>query len=389
MSAATITIRQVTTPAEQKVFVEFPWTLYKDDPNWVPPLLSSRQKLMDKAKNPGWEYLTGDYFIAWRGAEPVGTVAAYINPRHNDTWNEQIGWFGAFECIHDQEVATALLRTAAGWVRAKGGYTAMRGPVTFTCNDDGWGLLIENFARPVLLMPYNPPYYQTLIENAGVGLGKAMDLVSYYCDPQTVLDNPNAPYARYKRLVEQLMKRNQITVRQPDPKRLREELDLLREIYVKAWEKNWGNVPPTDHEMDQLFADLKQFFEPDLAQFVYVKGQIAGFFLGLPDFYEVLALARPHPRTPELWTLLKALWHWKVRPKMRRSRVLLFGILPEYRRMGADAVCFLQYFDQVVRGRYPILDAGWILETNEGMKKLAEGVGATIYKRYRIYEAAL
>lgn len=388
MSNHNFTIRRVETSADLKVFAELPWTLYRDDPQWVPPLLSTRRKLFDKTKNPSWEYLRGEYFMAWRGAEPVGSVAAFINPRHNETWNEQIGWFGGFECINDQVVATALLRTAADWVRLAGAYTAMRGPATFTCNDEQWGMLIRGFTRPVLLMPYNPPYYQALLENADVGLHKVMDVVSYFCTPEMVFKDPTT-YERYKRVVERTVQRYEITFRQPDPKKLRDELNILRDVYVKAWEKNWGNVPPTEHELDHLFQDLSQFFEPELALFVYVKGQVAGFMFGLPDFNQVLHLAYPRPSEPEPLTLVKALWHWKLRPKITASRILLFGVNPEFRRMGVDAVCFLKYFDIIMRGKYPQLDAGWILETNDGMRKLAEGVGADMYKQYRLYEAAL
>jgi hypothetical protein len=384
-----LTVRKVETEADFKVFFEFPWTIYKDDGNWVPPLLSIRRALLDKKKNPAWEYLAGDYFIAWRGGQAVGTIAAFINPRHNETWDEQIGWFGCFECVNEQSVADALLNTAAEWVRAAGPYTAMRGPATFTCNDEQWGLLIENFSRPVLLMPYNPSYYPALIDNAVVKLSKVMDVESYWCDSREFLTINSEPLERYRRIANRAIERYGITFRKPDPKKLREELNLLRSVYEKAWEKNWGNVVPTDHEMDHLFADLKDYFDPELAIFVYVKGELAGFLLALPDMNEVVSRAHPQPSEPEILTLLKALWHWKIRPKMTMQRTLLFGVMPDYRRMGVDVVCFLKYFDQSVNGPYPIIDAGWILETNQGMRSLLNEVHAKLYKKYRIYQAAL
>lgn len=383
------TVRKVETEADFKVLFEFPWMIYKDDPNWVPPLLSIRRNLLDKHKNPAWEYLQGDYFIAWHGAQPVGTIAAFINPRHNQTWEEQIGWFGCFECINDQNVANALLQTAADWIRAAGSYTAMRGPATFTCNDEQWGLLIENFSRPVLLMPYNPTYYPTLLDNATVKLSKVMDLESYKSDAREFLTVNRAPLDRYRRVANRAIERYEITTRKPDPKRLKEELALLRMIYEKAWEKNWGNVPPTDHEMDHLFTDLKDYFDPELAIFVYVKDQIAGFLFALPDMNEVLWRAHARPGEPELLTLLKALWHWKIRPKMTRQRTLLFGVIPEFRGKGVDVVCFVKYFDQTITSAYPLLDAGWILETNQPMRSLLSQTNAQVYKKYRIYQAAL
>ncbi|NDJ62737.1 MAG: N-acetyltransferase, partial [Chloroflexi bacterium] len=179
-----VTIRRVSTKADLKALIEFPWKLYKDDPVWVPPLLSMRRELFDKTKHPAWEYLTGEFFTAWRGGEIVGTIAAYINHRHNQFHNEQIGWFGAFETINDQAVSDALLTTASDWVRAQG-YHALRGPQTFSPHDE-CGLLIDGFTRPVLLMPYNPPYYQALVEQAG--FHKAKDVYSFFGNSQETVD---------------------------------------------------------------------------------------------------------------------------------------------------------------------------------------------------------
>ena len=161
-----VAVRKVENAGDFRAFFEFPWHLYKNDPHWVPPLLSMRRDLLDKEKNPAWaEYMEGDYFAAWRGDQIVGTIVAYINHRHNKFHEEHIGWFGAFEVYDDQEAATALLETAAEWVKSRG-YDAVRGPQTFTTHEE-CGLLVDGFTRPTLLMPYNYPYYQQLVENAG------------------------------------------------------------------------------------------------------------------------------------------------------------------------------------------------------------------------------
>ncbi len=384
MSPDAVVVRKVENSADLKTFTEFPWTVYKGDPNWVPDLLSMRRKLLDKKKNPSWEYLAGDYFVAWRGERPVGTIAAFINHRHNECWNEKIGWFGLFECFNDQEVATALLSTAADWVKAAGPYTAVRGPAQFTCNDP-WGILVENFSRPVLLMPYNHPYYQTLIENSGPGYAKIMDLYSWYTNPEMIQAN----LQKLVRVTEKAKKRNKITVRKPDPKRLKEELQLLREIYEVGWEKNWGNVPPTQREMDALFTDLKDYFDPNLARFGEVEGKPVGFMLALPDMNEVLQRAYPRPGEPEIWTMLKALWHWKIRPKIKGQRILLLGIKPEYRRMGVDAAMNLDFVMEGLRYKYWDTDAGWILETNQPMNQFMITFQGKLYKRYRLYQKPL
>jgi GNAT superfamily N-acetyltransferase len=387
MSSDPVVVRKVENDADFKVFFEFPWTIYKGDPNWVPPLLSIRKKLLDKKRNPSWEYLEGDYFVAWRGKRPVGTITAFINHRHNETWDEKIGWFGLFETHDDREVANALLQTAVDWVKAKGPYTAIRGPAQFTCNDE-WGVLIENFSRPVLLYPYNHPYYQRLIEDSGLGYDKIMELYAWYSNPAMIQSEGSLP-AKLVRVVEKTKERNGITIRKPDPKRLKEELNLLREIYEVAWEKNWGNVPPTQREIDALFHDLKDYFDPELARFAYVKGKPAGFFLALPDMNEVLHRAYPRPGEPEIWTLLKALWHWKIRPKIKGQRILLLGVKPEFRRMGVDAAMNLSFAQERLSEKYWDTDAGWMLETNQAMNQFMASMKGILYKRYRIYQKAL
>ena len=173
--AEALSVRKVEGDADLRAFFEFPWRVHRDSPAWVPPMLSMRHELLDKQKNPAWQYMAGDYYVAWRGAQPVGTIAAFINHRHNEFHNERIGWFGAFEVLDDQEAATALLDTAAEHVRRLG-YEALRGPQTFTTHEE-CGLLIEGFGRPVLLIPWNPPRYQAHVEQAG--LVKYVDLYSF------------------------------------------------------------------------------------------------------------------------------------------------------------------------------------------------------------------
>jgi hypothetical protein len=179
-----------------------------------------------------------------------------------------------------------------------------------------------------------------------------------------------------------------IGVRLADMSRLTDELKLLREMYSSAWEKNWSFVPPTERELDDLFKNLKQYFFPKLGIFGTVQGKDVGFMLGLPDMNQVLRLAYARPGTPEIWTLLKALWHWKIRPKITRQRILLFGILQEYRGKGVDGAIYLEYLRQSMP-TYPIIDAGWVLETNAKALNAMYTFDARIYKRYRFYQASL
>ncbi len=379
-----VTVRKADTAADFKAFTEFPWTLYKDDPYWVPPLLSMRHDLLNKKKNPSWEYMEGDYFAAWRGDKIVGTITAFINHRHNECWNEHIGWFGTFDVYDDQEAATALLNTATEWVKAKG-FDAIRGPQSFTTHEE-CGLLVDGFARPVLLMPYNPPYYQKLVENAG--FTKSMDVFSFHLSREGALEHATGD--RLERLTKGVMKRNKITVRQIDRKRLKEEFVLFKEIYNSAWDKNWGFVPMTPRELDAMVNSLGQFFEPDFAFFAYVEDQPAGFIMAVPDFNQVLEKAGARPGIPEIFTLLKALWYWKIRPIMSWARIPLMGVKEDFRNKGVDAVLYYHCLRALMDNpQFDHSDSGWILEANDNMVSIAKSFGCEIYKTHRFYEKKL
>ena len=379
-----VQVRPATTSADFKAFFEFPWTLYKDDPNWVPPLLSMRRDLLDQKKNPSWEYIQGEYFAAWRGDKIVGTIAAYINNRHNEFHKEHVGWFGAFEVYDDQEAATALLNTAAEWVKAKG-YNIIRGPQTFTTHEDV-GVLVDGFTRPVLLMPYNPPYYQRLLETAG--FHKVMDMYSFYLNRQGALEHGTGD--RLNRLTQAVMKRNKITVRKIDTKRLKAEFVLFKDIYNSAWDANWGFVPMTPKELDALVNSLGQFFDPEFAFFADVEGQPAGFIMAIPDFNQVLKKAAPRPGVPEAVSLLRALWFWKIRPIIDTARIPLMGVKQIYRNKGVDAVLYSYVLQALMNSKHiHHSDSGWILEANENMVSIAKSFGSDIYKTHRMYEKEL
>jgi GNAT superfamily N-acetyltransferase len=376
-----VTVRKVENAQDFRAFFEFPWRVYANDPNWVPPLLSMRHELLDKQKNPAWEYMEGDYFAAWRGDQLVGTIAAFINHRHNAYHEEHIGWFGAFEVYDDQEAATALLNTAAEWVRSRG-YNALRGPQTFTTHEDV-GLLVDGFMRPSLLMPYNHPYYQKLIENAG--LVKKMDLYSFHMSRDQSGDSGLTD--RLRRITASVMKRNHITIRPIDRQRLKEEFVLFRELYNTAWDKNWGFVPMTPRELDNLVAGLGQFFNPDFAFFAYIEDEPVGFVLGIPDFNQVLLRANARPGIPEFVTLLRAVWHWKVRPVMDWLRIPLLGVREGYRGKGVDVALYFTILDACLKDPHiHHADGGWILESNADMVKVAQNMGLDIYKTHRLYE---
>jgi GNAT superfamily N-acetyltransferase len=379
----------VASKSEFETLLRFPWILYQHDPYWVPPLVSLQRHKLDKARNPTWKHLEGEYFVARRGDRPVGTIAAFINHRHNEFQGEHVGFFGLFEVYDDQAAANALLEAAAGYIRAKG-YDAIRGPASFSTNDE-CGVLIDGFDEPpAILMPYNYPYYQRLLERAP-GFHPAMDLVSYNFELQDFQRSDKLEQAI--RVMRKNNERRQIKVRTLDAKHMKQELEILRRVYNQAWERNWGFVPLSDEELDALVKDLGQFVEHRLAYFAEVKGEPAAFMLAFPDLNQALKWAYPRPGKPDWLSMAQVFWHWKIRSKITRIRVALLGVREGYRGIGVEGSLFVELFEQAIQLSKELgwqrADAGWVLETNEPMRRLVEGLNGTAYKRYRFYERAL
>jgi GNAT superfamily N-acetyltransferase len=385
-----ITVRKVESKPDFNTLLTFPWKIYRGDPYWVPPLLSMQRHKLDRNQNPSWEYMEGDYFIAWRGAEPVGTVAAFVNHRHNEFHQERTGFFGLFELIDDQAVANALLDTAADYVRARGCDT-LRGPASFSTNEE-WGVITEGFDDPpVVLMPYTPRYYLTLLENAP-GFGKAMDFFSYHFS----LGGVKAAELDEKlvRVTRKNSQRRGITVRSVNARSLKTDVKLMLNIFNSAWDRNWGFVPFSDSELKELVSSLGQFLEPQLAFIAAVEDKPVAFLLAIPDINQALRHAYPRPGKPDLISKAQVFWHWKVRSKITRLRVMLMGVKPGYRGIGVESAMFIELFEaasrliQSSRG-WQYGDGGWVLETNEPMQRLCDTFQGYIYKRYRCFERTL
>jgi len=360
-------------------FIDLPYRLHARDPLWVPPLRRDVALLLSREKNPFFEHAEAEYFLAERDGEVVGRIAAISNRLHNETHGDRVGFFGFFECVDDQSVADALFATAADWCRGKG-HDVLRGPASFSVNDE-CGLLVDGFdTPPTIMMPHNPRYYVSLLERAG--FVKAKDLLVY----------EGGGYGRYKPVPERLARgtelirqRMGITLRPLDMKRFDAEVELIKELYNAAWEKNWGFVPMTDREIDHLAEQFKPVVVPELVPIAEKDGKVIGFGLALPDLNVVFQKNRSGRMFP---MIVKLLWALKTR-KIMRSRILLLGILPEYRGRGVDAMLYHWIWTKAgERGIY-WGEAGWILEDNPAMKSGLEKMTFKVYKTYRLYDRPL
>lgn len=360
-------------------FVDLPYELHARDPLWVPPLRRDVKALLSRDKNPFFEHGEAAYFIAERDGNVVGRIAAITNHLHNKTHHDQVGFFGFFESVDDQAVADALLDRAAGWCRERG-HDTVRGPASFSVNDE-CGLLVDGYDKPpTVMMPHNPRYYVRLLEEAG--FSKAKDLLVY----QGGQESHHIPMPeRLTRATEVLQKRLGVTLRPLNIRDFENEVERIKKIYNAAWEDNWGFVPMTDKEIDHLAEQFKPVVNPDLVPFAEKDGQVIGFGLCLPDFNVIFRKNRSGRLLP---AALQLLWALKRR-KIPRLRILLLGILPEYRGKGIDAMLYNWIWTRSAHYNIHWGEAGWILDDNPAMNTGLEKMGFTVYKIYRLYDQKL
>jgi GNAT superfamily N-acetyltransferase len=371
-----VTIHAVATAADKKQFIRFPWTIYRNDPHWVPPLLMERQDFLNPAKNPFFAHADVQLFLARdAGGRVVGRIAAIVNHNHVAKHGEKTGFFGLFECVDDQAAARALFDAAAGFLRSKG-MAVMRGPENISVNDD-LGLLVKGFdSPPFVMMPHNPPYYERLVE--GYGFTKAMDLYAYLGD-----NSSPTPPARLERGASIIRKRYQFTIRPLDMKRFPEEVVRIKKIYNEAWEDNWNAIPMNDEEFAHLAKDLKMVVDPEMCLIAEIGDQTVGWLLGLPDLNQ--ALIHMNGRLLP-FGLFKLLWYKR---RVNRVRVLTLGVLPQYRHMGISTALIYESHKRGHERGYYSGELSWILETNASMNNALINAGFVVHKTYRLYDYGL
>lgn len=373
-----IEITPVASRAERDAFIKFPWRIYANDPAWVPPLLIERKEFLDRAKHPFYEHGDAALFLARSGGEIVGRIMASDDPNYNALHHTNVGCFGMFESVDDQEVADALFSAAAEWLRRKGRDEIM-GPIDYSTNYL-CGLLIDGFQfPPTVLTPHNPPYYGALIE--GWGFEKAMDLYAWR------LVDPTQAAARLRRLAAGLKKRSGVTLRPAKLTDTREEARRIREIYNQAWRDNWGFVPFTENEFQFMTRELKPILLPEFVWLAEIEGKPVGFILCVPDINAALGKINGRLTTFGLPIGLAKLLYYKSR--IKKVRLVALGVVPKFRRHGVAEMLVLHTIEEAMIKRGCVGEASLILENNLMMNRFLEAIGLEKYKTYRIYRRPL
>jgi len=374
-----VEVRPAVSRRDVDRFVKLPWRIYVDDPHWVPPLLTDAKEFIDPKKHPFYLHGAAVPLLALRDGVPAGRILVSDDPHYNERYGANIGCFGQFECIDDKPTAQALLDAAAAWLKDRG-RTKVMGPIDYSTNYP-CGLLIDGFDTPPrIMMNHHRPYYAGLLESWG--LVKAKDLFSWwFLDPHDMV-------SKWRRRAERLARRGGVTIRPFRKEDFVSEINRCREIYNSAHRNNWGFVRLSDAEFHYFAKRLARIAIPELILLAEVDGNPVGFSITLPDLNEAI-----RPLDGRLTTLGLPIGLVRLACRMRRiktARMMVLDLRDDYRRRGISELLILRTLDY---GKntigYTGAELGWTLEDNYLINRTVEAVGATPYKKYRIYEKSL
>ncbi|RIK85906.1 MAG: N-acetyltransferase [Planctomycetota bacterium] len=363
----------VESRRQRKLFFNLPWELYRGDPHWVPPLRMAQKELLNFRHHPFYDTADNRNFLALLDGKPVGRLNAIINHAHNEWYREKRGFFGFFESIDDQNVASALFDAARQWF-AGHGIAAIRGPVNPSLNYE-LGLLIDGFNdAPWFMMTYNKPYYARLIE--GYGFRKAQDMYAFW-GHVNMLEQVSQKLGM---LSESVISRFNVKCRPLDVKRFKEELATFLDIYNRSLVNTWGFVPMSVGEVKKLAAGMKHMIVPELTTMGEIEGKAVGAMFGLLDY---------NPRIKAIdgrllpFGFLKLLRH---RQQLKRVRLISTNVLPEYQSWGIGIALVARLVPDALAWGIQEAEFSWVLESNDLSYKTLKKGGAKITKQYRIYD---
>ena len=358
-------------------FVSLPWSIYRKCPQWVPPLRSQDRALLSPGLHPFWQHAERRLFLAKRDGRICGRICALIDHAYNRYAHERCGAFGFFECEDDQEACLGLLQAASAWLAARG-MQFMRGPVSpstnYTC-----GLLVDGFeVRPALMMPWNLPYYPRLLE--GFRLHKEQDLFAYRIERAHLTISP---------LVAEELARSKntsrFTFRAADKANLARDIKIMLDLYRRSWAKNWYFSPLTPEEEDFLVHELLAIVDIRYFVLFFHQGKPAGGMVALPDLSPLLQKLNGR------LSLTAPISYLQTRTECARGlRIMLFGILEEYRLFGLPYLLLGYMLDEAQKSpELKWVEGSWVLEDNTAICDLIEDFSGTICSRYRIYRKEL
>ena len=366
-------VQPVATRRDKKEFLNLPWRIYRDDPNWAPPLRMDQEELVGYRHHPFYEKNEIQTFLARRDGDVCGRIAAILNHGHNEFHHEKRGFWGFFECVEDQEAAFALFDAVKAWF-AERDIQALRGPMNPAFHYT-LGLLTEGYdSPPTFLLTYNPSYYPRFAE--AYGFRKAQDLFAYYGHKNQL----PASDAKRGPIAEQIIARYNIRLRTLDRKRFRQDVEDFVGICNRALVNHWSFVPLPDNEIKHLAKGLQWLLVPELAMGAEIDGKLAGVVLALPDY---------NPRIKQIDGRLLPFGFIRLLRKkhtIKKVRLAAAYVVPEWQLHGLGLVLLRALAPQGVAWGMEEVEYSWVAESNLLSRGALEKGGAKRIKTYRVYD---
>ncbi len=368
-----LSIQRVVTSRQKKDFLEYPWTLYRNDPYWIPPLRIDQKERVNYTKHPFYARNAIQTFLAYRDGKVCGRIAAILNQGHIFRYNDPRGFFGFFDCADDQEAAHGLFDAARQWFADQGIYR-LRGPSNPSLNYET-GLLIDGFdSSPTFMMTYNPPYYAQLIES--YGFRKTQDLFAFWGH----IDMLPKIGEKLRPIAEQIMERYNVKLRTLDRSRFNEDVRMFLSLYNRSLANTWGFVPMSEDEVTHMAAGLRYVIVPEMTVCAEIDGQVVGASFGLPDY---------NPRIRDINGSLFPfgfLHLLRNRQAIKRIRLISTNVIPEYQRYGVGLVLMHGLVPKAIEWGLQEAEFSWVLESNSLSYGALKKGGAKITKTYRMYD---
>lgn len=373
-------IQLVRSRSDLRAFARFPWRVYRDDPNWVPPLLTDRLRTLDPKTGPFYREAEVALFLARRRNEVVGTIAAFVPRRRIALTGRPEGGFGFFEVLHDYPAARALLDAACSWLRARG-MERVRGPTSFSDHECPGVLVAGTDTPPAMLEAHTPPYYREFLER--YGMEKDHDLYAWRAPLWTLGPNLENLPPELERVAAAARSQAGLSIRKARLEAWDEEVATAHYLFNETLKHLPDFVPISAEEFRRFAEPLRELIDPDVALFAEVDGKPVGFCVAIPDINRVLL---------HLKGRLFPLGWLKVKRLMRQIDVLTFklmGVLETFRRRGIDALLYLEAVKAACVRGYRWLEGSVTSEWNPAVNRIAERLGAERYKHFRLYQMPL
>ena len=367
-------VRPVETRKDLETFIKLPYWIYRDDKNWVPPLLREEKKKFSK-KNPSLFHCDYQYFLLFQDGKAVGRTVAFVHRQAVEHWKEPVGSFGCYECIDNYEASKLLLDKAREWLKSQH-MAIMRGPWDFDTKE--YGFVIKGFdLQPMVMAPYNPMYYNAQME--AYGMKKVKDLLAYHLDCREGYNLPE----RFLKLTDRIAEKYGVKVRSLNMKQLEKDVKIIVDVANESTAPNWGYVPVTDEEAHAIAKSMKPIVDPDIVMIAEVDGKPVGYLIVFPDVNTVTKNLNGRLLPFGFLKLLSGL------KKIRQYRVWALGVVPEYQRKAIDTLFYRRLYDVLYPKGPTLVEANYVLEDNMAMSNPILKLGFKEAKRYRVYEVGI